>query len=1061
MTPEQFERLQGIFERVRSCPRADQAAQLDVECAGDATLRRVVERLLDDDERPHAVLDQPPVAAAPLGAGIDGVRPDEIGGYRIIDVVGVGGMGVVYRAEQERPRRPVALKVIRPGALTPELRRRFDREADVLGRLQHPGIASIFEAGRAETAYGEQPFFAMEFVEGRPVTEAIRDHDLDLATQLELFARICDAVQHAHEQGIVHRDLKPGNILVDAAGAPKVLDFGVARLVAGETVAATAHTAPGQLVGTLPYMSPEQVAGDPSLVDTRTDVYALGVLLCELLTGRLPHDVQEKSLPEAARIIRDEEPTRLGVLDRRYRGDLETIVATAVERDPSRRYPSARALASDVRHYCRDEPIVARPPTTLYQLGKFARRNRILVGGVAGVIIALAIGTIVSTTAFVGVSRRAEALRRSHYVKDIALAESSYRNNEYERMHEALARCPEDLRHWEWQRLTYLSDRSDLVIPAHRNAVRCLAIAPDGTWVASGGNHATGVPVADRDTTIRVWETRTGTLRLELRDHRIGVGVLAVSPSGTRLASASAKRLRDEPADAGIRLWDTTNGRLLQRIDPAVTRVAALAFDGETHLVSGGGDGRVRRHDLTTGETRVIGRHQWDVTDLAVGPDGTVASSGWEGEIHWWDRDDAIRVWPGHRPAHCRSLAARPDWSVLASCSRAEIELWNAASGVSVGRLIGHTDMIERVRFTPDGRSLVSASHDGTIRVWDPIAGVDRRVLRGHRGRVIDVAVGPDGRTVISGGVDGTVRRWSLESPGDVMTILESATELNTVRWSPDGTRVAFGGDDGIARVHDAIRGRELRRLAIPGASLYSMSWHPGGDELAIGTYDGRLIIWPVDGDRTPDTRQAHDGPVWTVAFDPAGRRLLTGGGPGTLAVWNVAERVPIHSIAGHEAPVRQAVWDAAGVMIVTVSEDGTIAGWNAGDGTPRFRFGDRTRPYTAVAFDRTQTRLFVGDTTGGLRVWNITRGNVEHDLVVHESDCYGVDVSPDGRRLITSGDDHRIKVLDAETGEDLLRWTGHAGTVFQARFSPDGHAIASVGADGTARIWRTVDPVP
>src|SRR5262249_54983221 len=260
------------------------------------------------------------VEATSTGAAVTAALPPRIGRYRILRLLGEGGMGAVYEAEQDNPRRPVALKVVRPGLVSPGLLKRFAQEAQILGRLHHPGIVPIYEAGVAEDG---QPFFALELILGATLDEYVRRHALDPAARLGLLAQVCDAVQHAHEHGVIHRDLKPGNILVDEAGQPKVLDFGVARATDADLVTSTGHTRPGQLVGTLSYMSPEQVAADPAAVDQRSDVYALGVILFELLASRLPYPLEHLPLPEAARVIREQEPSRLGSLDTRFRGDVE------------------------------------------------------------------------------------------------------------------------------------------------------------------------------------------------------------------------------------------------------------------------------------------------------------------------------------------------------------------------------------------------------------------------------------------------------------------------------------------------------------------------------------------------------------------------------------------------------------------------------------------------------------------------------------------------------------------------------------------------------------------
>jgi tetratricopeptide (TPR) repeat protein/predicted Ser/Thr protein kinase len=333
--------------------------------------------------------------------------PAVIGHYRIIRLLGEGGMGAVYEAEQETPRRTIALKIIKPGFGSAGLLRRFEQEAQALGRLQHPGIAQIFEAGTADTDWGVQPFFAMEYIRGKTLREYARDRRLTTEQRLELMAKVCEAAHHAHQRGLIHRDLKPGNIIVDETGQPKILDFGVAR-VTDSDMQATRQTDVGQLVGTLAYMSPEQVLADPLELDTRSDVYALGVILYELLAGRLPYDLSSPKIHDAVQTILDTDPARLSSIQRIYRGDIETIVAKALEKDKGRRYSSAADLAEDIRRHLANQPIMARPPSAGYQLQKFYRRHK---AGVIGTAAALVLATSSAVVTWRGTTGPVESVQ--------------------------------------------------------------------------------------------------------------------------------------------------------------------------------------------------------------------------------------------------------------------------------------------------------------------------------------------------------------------------------------------------------------------------------------------------------------------------------------------------------------------------------------------------------------------------------------------------------------------------------------------------------------------------
>lgn len=426
MSAERFQAAMKVFQEVCDLRGDARDAALERACGSDAELRAEVEALLQQDGgqtqalRVDAMLDAPQRLAAEIaddsGSDIpnDPTLPKQIGQYRILRRIGEGGMGMVYEARQQSPRRTVAIKVLRPSGNWSSLQKRFEHEAYILGRLQHPGIAQIYEAGRENTASGDRLYLVMELVRGRDVMRYCETQSLSARQRIELFIRICDAVQHAHQKAVIHRDLKPANILVAsdesalrtmggssaptriiAAGQPKILDFGVARLTDSDLQVTTVQTGVGQLIGTLPYMSPEQVVGDPAEVDTRADVYSLGVILHELLTGQLPHDLRNRSMLEAARIIREETPARLSTVNRALRGDLDTIVGKALEKEKQRRYQSAAELASDLRSYLDGAPIAARRDSRWYVVQKTLRRYQLVAGLAAGLLV-LAIGSAIA-----------------------------------------------------------------------------------------------------------------------------------------------------------------------------------------------------------------------------------------------------------------------------------------------------------------------------------------------------------------------------------------------------------------------------------------------------------------------------------------------------------------------------------------------------------------------------------------------------------------------------------------------------------------------------------------
>jgi hypothetical protein len=417
-----YQRVKRVFLEARDREPAEREVYLASACLDDEHVLAEVRSLVAQADSVEGFLEAPALALAEedfeRAAPSDRPLPDRIGSFRILRILGWGGMGVVYLAEQDVPRRPVALKVLRADA-APLLLDRFRREQEVLGRLHHPGIAQIHSAGTADGEGGPQPYFVMEYVRGQPILEWADAQGLDARRRLRLMLRVCSAVEHAHAQGVVHRDLKPSNVLVDELGQPKILDFGVARLTsADDAIAGAPHTSPGQLVGTLAYMSPEQASGGSTPVDPRSDVYSLGVILYELLAGRSPYDLRGLPIHEALRVIREGDPIPLSVIRPELAGDVQTIVSTALNKDPGRRYRSAGSLREDLRRHLDSRTILARPPTRIELTLKLVRRHRQLALGLGVAFLALFAGLVAS---LVALQRAREAETGARMVRDAVL----------------------------------------------------------------------------------------------------------------------------------------------------------------------------------------------------------------------------------------------------------------------------------------------------------------------------------------------------------------------------------------------------------------------------------------------------------------------------------------------------------------------------------------------------------------------------------------------------------------------------------------------------------------
>ncbi len=409
MDSARWSRIRELFEAAVEVPDGERAAWLDERCGDDDELKVEVLGLLEADldaaATQHDFGGAIDASLRELGmpAEFDGAR---VGQFRIEELIGAGGMGMVYRAVQDRPARAVALKMIRTALSSPQSRRRFEYEAEILGSLHHPGIAQVFEAGTFDQGSRSLPYFAMELIEGaRPLDEFVRVEELDFEATIRVFLLLCEAVQYGHQKGIVHRDLKPANVLVDASGQPKIIDFGIARITRSDDEDRSMATETGNVLGTLQYMSPEQLTAGSEPLDTRSDVYALGVILYELFAARLPYDIGDLPLPVAARAIVEREPERLSVAVRTNRRasvplDLDWIVAKAMAKERERRYASASEFAADLHRLLRHEPVEAGPPSAAYLVSRFVRRHRTAVGAGTLVLLALIVALWVSTTAY-------------------------------------------------------------------------------------------------------------------------------------------------------------------------------------------------------------------------------------------------------------------------------------------------------------------------------------------------------------------------------------------------------------------------------------------------------------------------------------------------------------------------------------------------------------------------------------------------------------------------------------------------------------------------------------